>query len=130
MCAAADWSGSRERSILDSRVGVWAVVGGNHRLSDGHRPHNSLWVINDRGELVDRYDKRFVSYAEISAFYTPGDHVCTFEVHGFRFGCLVCIEVNFLSCGWSNGHSAWTACCSPRSPRIRFSRSSSAAMLL
>jgi predicted amidohydrolase len=61
-----------------AELGVWAVVGGNHRLSGVHRPHNALWVINDRGELVDRYDKRFVSHAELSGFYTPGDHVCTF----------------------------------------------------
>lgn len=80
---------------LAGELGVWVVVGGNHRLSGDHRPHNSLWVINDRGELADRYDKRFLSHAEINGFYTPGDHVCTFEVDGFRFGCLLCIEVNF-----------------------------------
>jgi hypothetical protein len=34
-------------------------------------------------------------HSEITGFYTPGDHVCTFEVDGFRFGCLMCIEVNF-----------------------------------
>ena len=47
------------------------------------------------GVLADRYDKRWISYAEITGFYTPGDHACTFEVDGFRFGCLLCIEVNF-----------------------------------
>lgn len=85
----------RATMALAAELGVWAVVGGNHRLSGGHRPHNSLWVINDRGELADRYDKRRVSHAEITGFYTPGDHVCSFEVDGFRFGCLFCIEVNF-----------------------------------
>jgi predicted amidohydrolase len=52
-------------------------------------------VINDRGDVADRYDKRFLSHTEITGFYTPGDHACTFEVDGFRFGCLLCIEVNF-----------------------------------
>ena len=80
---------------LAGELGVWAVVGGNHRLTGDHRPHNSLWVINDEGELADRYDKRLLSYAEITGFYTPGDHECVFEVDGFRFGCLLCIEVNF-----------------------------------
>jgi predicted amidohydrolase len=94
-----DWAPVTEQlhatMALAAELGVWVVVGGNHRLSGEHRPHNSLWVINDQGQLVDRYDKRWVSYAEITDFYTPGDHVCTFEVDGFRFGCLICIEVNF-----------------------------------
>jgi predicted amidohydrolase len=85
----------RRTMALAAELGVWAVVGGNHRLSGDHRPHNSLWIINDRGELTDRYDKRFLSRSEITGLYTPGDHDCTFEVDGFRFGCLVCIEVNF-----------------------------------
>jgi predicted amidohydrolase len=85
----------RAAMALAAELGIWVVAGGNHRLSGGHRPHNSLWVINDRGELADRYDKRLVSHAEITGFYTPGDHACTFEVDGFRFGCLLCIEVNF-----------------------------------
>ncbi|WP_250032883.1 carbon-nitrogen hydrolase family protein [Paractinoplanes maris] len=85
----------RATMAVAAELGIWAVVGGNHRLSGDHWPHNSLWVINDRGELADRYDKRLVSHSEITGFYTPGDHVCTFEVDGFRFGCLLCIEVNF-----------------------------------
>lgn len=80
---------------LAGELGVWAVIGGNHRLTGDHRPHNSLWVIDDDGRLIDRYDKRFLSHAEVTGFYTPGDHACTFEVDGFRFGCLICIEVNF-----------------------------------
>jgi predicted amidohydrolase len=85
----------RATMALAGELGVWVVAGGNHRLSGDHRPHNSLWVINDRGELADRYDKRLLSYAEITRLYSPGDHACTFDVDGFRFGCLVCIEVNF-----------------------------------
>lgn len=94
-----DWARVTEElqatMALAAELGVWVVVGGNHRLSGEHRPHNSLWVINDRGRLADRYDKRWVSHSEVTGFYTPGDHVCTFEVDGFRFGCLLCIEVNF-----------------------------------
>jgi predicted amidohydrolase len=46
---------------LAGELGMWVVIGGNHRLTGDRWPHNSLWVINDRGELVDRYDKRFCS---------------------------------------------------------------------
>lgn len=80
---------------LAGELGMWVVIGGNHRLTGERRPHNSLWIINDRGELVDRYDKRFCSHTEITRFYTPGTVPCTFEVDSFRFGCLLCIEVNF-----------------------------------
>ncbi|WP_433789011.1 carbon-nitrogen hydrolase family protein [Actinoplanes sp. CA-252034] len=85
----------RRTAGLAAELGLWVVAGGNHRLTGDNRPHNSLWVIDDRGRPVDRYDKRFLSYSEVTGFYTPGDHVCTFEVDGFRFGCLICIEVNF-----------------------------------
>ncbi|XVU20901.1 carbon-nitrogen hydrolase family protein [Actinoplanes sp. CA-054009] len=82
-------------TALAAELGIWVVAGGNHRLSGRHRPHNSLWVIDDSGRLADRYDKRLLSHSEISGYYTPGDHTCTFELDGFRFGCLLCIEVNF-----------------------------------
>ncbi|MCY1137114.1 carbon-nitrogen hydrolase family protein [Actinoplanes sp. Pm04-4] len=94
-----DWAPVTEElhqtMALAAELRIWTVVGGNHRLSAPHRPHNSLWVINDRGALTERYDKRWLSHSEITGFYTPGDHPCTFEVDGFRFGCLLCIEVNF-----------------------------------
>ncbi|MFF5081616.1 carbon-nitrogen hydrolase family protein [Actinoplanes sp. NPDC000266] len=85
----------RHTMALAADLGIWVVAGGNHHLTGRHRPHNSLWVIDDRGRLADRYDKRLLSHSEISGYYTPGDHTCTFEIDGFRFGCLLCIEVNF-----------------------------------
>jgi predicted amidohydrolase len=34
-------------------------------------------------------------HSEISGFYTPGFSPCTFEVDGFRFGTLLCVEIQF-----------------------------------
>jgi predicted amidohydrolase len=84
------------RRIMDLArdLRLWVVVGGNHRLQHA-RPHNSLWIINDRGQLVDRYDKRYLSHNEIAGFYTPGFTPCTFVVDGFRFGALLCVEIQF-----------------------------------
>lgn len=79
---------------LARELHLWTVVGGNHRL-EHTRPHNSLWIINDRGHLVDRYDKRYLSHSEMTGFYTPGFDPCTFEVDGFRFGALLCVEIQF-----------------------------------
>jgi predicted amidohydrolase len=45
--------------------------------------------------LVDRYDKRKCSHTETTRFYSPGFEPVVFDVDGFRFGCALCIEVNF-----------------------------------
>jgi predicted amidohydrolase len=85
----------RRTAALAGELGLWVVFGCNHRLTPPHRPHNSLYVISDRGELVNRYDKRFLSHTEVTRFYTPGKGACVFEVLGWRFGCALCIEIQF-----------------------------------
>jgi predicted amidohydrolase len=74
---------------------MWVVLGSAHPLTPPHRPHNSLYVISDQGEIVARYDKRFCSNTEITRFYSPGFEPVVFDVDGYRFGCAICIEVNF-----------------------------------
>lgn len=99
-----DWAVLRE-CIEDvrqaaRRVGIWMVVGSAHRLSDGHKPHNSLYVIDAAGEVVDRYDKRFCSgdaegrSGEL-AHYSPGDHSSIWEINGVRCGALICYEYRY-----------------------------------
>jgi predicted amidohydrolase len=85
------------RAVADlaRELGLWTVVGSAHRLTPPHLPHNSLYVISDRGELVTRYDKRFLSHTEITGWHTPGSAPCVFDVGGWRFGCVLCIEVHF-----------------------------------
>ncbi|MFI6830966.1 carbon-nitrogen hydrolase family protein [Kribbella sp. NPDC050241] len=100
----ADWSqvdwdvvrGELERIMaLAAELRLWVVLGSAHPLTPPHRPHNSLYVISDAGELVDRYDKRFCSNTEISHFYSPGFDPVVFDVDGYRFGCAICVEINF-----------------------------------
>lgn len=80
---------------------VWVVVGSAHRLSNGNRPHNSLYIISPRGDVVDRYDKRFCTgvlkprRTLDMCHYTPGNHETTFEVDGFRCGALICYDYRF-----------------------------------
>ncbi|RCK52324.1 hydrolase [Thalassospira profundimaris] len=85
------------RSIADicGRLGVFAVVGGAHRLSAMKLPHNSVYVFSDSGDLLTRYDKRFLSNSEVNGWYTPGTEPIIFEVDGYRFGCAICIESQF-----------------------------------
>ena len=77
------------------RLGVWTVFGCNHRQPEPQRPHNSMFVVSDRGEVVARYDKRWCSYSELTDWYTPGSEPVVFEVGGWRFGCALCIEIQF-----------------------------------
>jgi predicted amidohydrolase len=80
---------------LAAELNLWVVLGSAHPLTSPHRPHNSLYVISDTGELVDRYDKRFCSHTEINHFYSPGFDPVVFDVDGYRFGTAICVEINF-----------------------------------
>jgi predicted amidohydrolase len=94
-----DWDEARDQvaqtAALAADLRLWVVVGGNHRLTAPNRPHNSLYVISDQGQVIGRYDKRYLSHTEVTGWYTPGFDPVTFDVDGFRFGCALCIEVNF-----------------------------------
>jgi predicted amidohydrolase len=99
-----DWAllESSTRRILEVArdIGVWVLLGSSHRLSRGRKPHNSVYVINDRGELVDRYDKRFCGGDRSGkegdlAYYAPGDYSCVFKIRGIRCGVLICYDYRF-----------------------------------
>ncbi|MCY3760083.1 MAG: carbon-nitrogen hydrolase family protein, partial [Gemmatimonadetes bacterium] len=81
------------------RQRVWVVVGCNHRLSGRHRPHNSLYVIDDRGRLVTRYDKMFCTGGSAKegdlARYSPGEALVTFRIRGLTCGLLICHDFRY-----------------------------------
>jgi len=93
-----DWPRLREQtqSILDlaKELNLWVILGSAHPLSDGHKPHNSLYVINNKGEIIDRYDKRFCTKGDLD-YYAPGDHFVEFEINEVRCGLLICYDVRF-----------------------------------
>lgn len=76
-------------------LGIWAVVGSCHYMSDSKRPRNSLYIIDSQGELLGRYDKRFCSHSEITDWYSAGDRSVVFDINGLRVGCAICIEIQF-----------------------------------
>ena len=82
-------------AALAGELGLWVIAGAVHYLTPPHWPHNSLYVISERGELAGRYDKRMCSHTELTRRYSPGFEPLVFEVDGFRFGCANCIEINF-----------------------------------
>ena len=83
-------------SILElaGELQVWVVLGATHRLAGTHKPHNSLYIINAKGEIVDRYDKRFCTSSDLK-HYSPGNHATVFEIHGVRCAALICYDVRF-----------------------------------
>lgn len=73
---------------------LWGVLGSAPRLTTPHKPHNSLYIIGDSGEIVDRYDKMHCSLdrAEKSgdlARYSPGNHFSVFSIKGARCCALI-----------------------------------------
>jgi len=94
-----EWSVLREEldatRQLARELRLWTVFGSVHPLTPPNRPHNSLYVVSDRGELVTRYDERMLSNTKISFMYAPGSIPVTFEVDGIGFGCTLGMESHF-----------------------------------
>ncbi|ACU69542.1 Nitrilase/cyanide hydratase and apolipoprotein N- acyltransferase [Catenulispora acidiphila DSM 44928] len=80
---------------LAGELRLWTVLGSVHRLTPPNRPHNSLYVISDRGEVAGRYDERLLSKTKVTYMYAPGTATVTFDVDGVRFGCLLGMEVHY-----------------------------------
>ncbi len=97
--ADVDWPLLRRElevtAALAGELGLWVVLGSAHLLKPGTRPHNSLYIINEQGQLQERYDKRFLSNSEVNDWFTPGFRPVLFEVDGIRLGCALCIEISF-----------------------------------
>ncbi|MET8977875.1 carbon-nitrogen hydrolase family protein [Streptomyces sp. NPDC004539] len=82
-------------AALARELRLWTVIASVHRLTEPNRPHNSLYVISDRGSVVTRYDERLLSRTKVSYMYSPGVSPVTFEVDGTRFGCLLGMEIHY-----------------------------------
>jgi predicted amidohydrolase len=80
---------------LAGELGLWTVIPSVHRLAEPARPHSSMYVVSDQGEIVTRYDERMLSTTKVTWMYTPGDRPATFEVDGYRFGLACGLDVLF-----------------------------------
>jgi len=100
-----DWdqltSATQEIQSLAKELNLWVLLGSTHRLSGGHRPHNSVYVINSRGRIINRYDKRFCTGTGGRQptldlkHYSPGNRPCVFRVRGITCGVLICYDYRF-----------------------------------
>ena len=90
----------QEVTELARELGLWLILGSNHRLSGDHRPHNSLYLIDPKGQILDRYDKRFCTGSRTQAeddlsHYSPGNRFVVFEVNGVRCGLQICHDFRY-----------------------------------
>jgi deaminated glutathione amidase len=99
-----DWKLLREciHKIIDlaGELELWTVLGSTHKLSAPHKPHNSLYIISNGGQLIDRYDKRFCAGDASEktgdlAHYTSGNHFSVFDIKGMRCGALICHDYRY-----------------------------------
>lgn len=95
---AYDWDvlrrGKLELLAAAARLGLHVVFGAYHPLGT-EPPHNSLFVGTPDGAILDRYDKRFCSHAEMDALFTPGRDFVQVTVGGLRVAFAMCIEIQF-----------------------------------
>ena len=90
----------RDVRALAGELRLWVVFGSAHRLTPPNKPHNSLYIINDQGQIIDRYDKRFCSGDASGrtgdlAHYSPGNHCCVFDIKGVRCATLICVDCRY-----------------------------------
>jgi predicted amidohydrolase len=89
-----------EVMALAAALRLWVVIGSAHRLTPPHKPHDSVYIIDDNGQMVDRYDKRFLSGDASGttgdlAHYSPGNHFSVFDIKGVRCGVLICVDCRY-----------------------------------
>jgi len=78
-----------------SELGIWVIVGSHHFEKNNNLPFNCLWLIDDEGKIVARYDKRFLTgkKGELDHYYyKPGQKPVKFMIKGINCGLLICHE--------------------------------------
>ena len=102
---AIDWKqlvdATREIQAKAKTHKLWVLLGSTHRLTGKNKPHNSVYVINSQGKIVDRYDKRFCTGIGGKrptldlCHYSPGKRFVTFRIKGMNCGVLICYDYRF-----------------------------------
>lgn len=74
---------------------IWAIVGSHYFSNQIEKPFNCLWLINDEGQILKRYDKRLLFGAPEEGeheFYVAGNSIVQFIIKGIKCGLLICHE--------------------------------------
>ena len=79
---------------LAAKLRLWVVLGSTHRLTEPNKPHNSLYIINPKGRIVERYDKRFCTQGDLRRL-TPGNRFVIFRINNVKCSVLICFDFRF-----------------------------------
>jgi predicted amidohydrolase len=100
-----DWqelkTATRDIQSLARKLRLWVLLGSTHPLTGKNKPHNSVYVINARGEIVERYDKLFCTGQSGPdptfdlCYYSPGNRSTVFSLRGITCGILICFDYRF-----------------------------------
>jgi predicted amidohydrolase len=93
-----DWDLLKEETqkimALACELHLWVVLGSTHPLTEPNKPHNTLYLINPEGKIVDRYDKRFCTPGDLRRL-TPGSRFVDFTINGVKCSLLICFDLRF-----------------------------------
>ena len=93
-----DWGLLKEETekimALAAELGLWVVLGSTHRLTEPNKPYNSLYVINPKGKIIDRYDKRFCTKGDLRRL-SAGNRFANFTINGVKCSLLICFDLRF-----------------------------------
>ncbi len=93
-----DWELLKKETLkimaLAAEHKIWVALGSTHRLTEPNKPHNSMYLINPKGEIADRYDKRFCTTGDLKRM-TPGNRFVNFEINGVKCSLLICFDLRF-----------------------------------
>ena len=84
-------NGISEIQKAAKRYQIWVIFGTHFFENKIEKPFNSLFVINNNGEIEFRYDKRLLAEFDLD-WYTPGKSPGIFEIDGIECGLLICHE--------------------------------------
>lgn len=70
---------------------IWVIFGTHLFEGEMEKPFNSLFVINNNGEIEARYDKRLLAGFDMD-WYSAGKEPGVFTLKGVKCGLLICHE--------------------------------------
>lgn len=103
--AAIDWDelAAATRDVQDAAKThrQWVLLGSTHKLSGRNKPHNCVYVVDPKGRIANRYDKRFCTGTDGRkptfdlCHYSPGNRPAVFKAKGVTCGVLICYDYRF-----------------------------------
>jgi len=76
---------------LAKQYKIWVIFGTHFFVGEIEKPFNSLFVINNNGEIEHRYDKRLLAEIDFD-WYSAGTEPGIFYLNGIKCGLLICHE--------------------------------------